>query len=312
MNKYPLLSICIPTYQRAQYLSKTLQTITSQDPFLQENDVEIIISDNFSTDNTPQIVAGFMTKFPGKITYFRQSENKHSSENFATVLKLAHGIFRKLHNDTLLFKPGSLTQLLQTIRLYTESQPLLFFTNNPNQPSTLCHNLDEFIAKVSYACTWIGGFGLWQKDKPIFQDLITYKDSRLAQTIVLANQLANGRKAFVCTNSLFEGQTVKNKGKTDGYNIAQVFGYNYLNILKKQVNNAALSRSIYNQEKKLVLQTLINPFYFDVTHQCNFQKTGYFKWVWNDYKYCPYFYLSYLKFLHKQIKFQIKNLFHHA
>ena len=44
----PVLSICIPTYNRCEYLMNNLQHICEH----QEYDFEIIISDNASTDDT--------------------------------------------------------------------------------------------------------------------------------------------------------------------------------------------------------------------------------------------------------------------
>ena len=40
--KKPLLSICIPTYNRCEYLKKSIETIISQKEFSDEN-VEIVI-----------------------------------------------------------------------------------------------------------------------------------------------------------------------------------------------------------------------------------------------------------------------------
>ena len=63
--KSPLLSICIPTYNRGNYLRKCLQSIEIQldkKPHLQ-NLVEIVISDNHSTDTTKEVVNEFIPKF---------------------------------------------------------------------------------------------------------------------------------------------------------------------------------------------------------------------------------------------------------
>lgn len=40
-----LLSICIPTYNRAKYLDITLNRITQEDIFLNTDKIEIVISD---------------------------------------------------------------------------------------------------------------------------------------------------------------------------------------------------------------------------------------------------------------------------
>ena len=50
-----LLSICIPTYNRCSYLKKTLESIVSQKIFETTDLVEIVISDNCSSDGTADV-----------------------------------------------------------------------------------------------------------------------------------------------------------------------------------------------------------------------------------------------------------------
>jgi glycosyltransferase involved in cell wall biosynthesis len=55
----PDISIVICTHNRATYLDKALQSLADQDPVSRE--VEIIVVDNASTDNTPAVVDRFVT-----------------------------------------------------------------------------------------------------------------------------------------------------------------------------------------------------------------------------------------------------------
>jgi len=59
----PLLSLCVPTYNRARYLDSLLDTLATQlcdFPY----DYEIVISDNGSTDATPEVVARHAQALP--------------------------------------------------------------------------------------------------------------------------------------------------------------------------------------------------------------------------------------------------------
>ena len=51
----PLVSVCIPTYNKARYLRKSLDSIINQT----YGNLEIIISDNASPDNTEEIIKSF-------------------------------------------------------------------------------------------------------------------------------------------------------------------------------------------------------------------------------------------------------------
>lgn len=105
-------SIIIPTKNRAKYLYYTIKTIVEQS----FNDYEIIISDNFSHDNTKEIVNGFNNS---KIKYFKtQSElNRTDSWNFA--LSKASGEYITFIGDDDSFLPNSLQLLSDMLKKYT-------------------------------------------------------------------------------------------------------------------------------------------------------------------------------------------------
>ena len=53
MANTPILSICIPTYNRADILNKSLYILTSNEAF--DDQTEVVIVDNCSTDHTPSV-----------------------------------------------------------------------------------------------------------------------------------------------------------------------------------------------------------------------------------------------------------------
>ena len=55
MDSRPLISICIPCYNGAEFIARTLQSVLTQSL----DNVEIIIGDNKSTDDSVAIVRGF-------------------------------------------------------------------------------------------------------------------------------------------------------------------------------------------------------------------------------------------------------------
>lgn len=82
----PLVSIGIPTYNRAEMLRRSIESALGQD----YQRIEVIISDNASTDTTQELCQEFSKK-DGRIKYIRQSFNLGASANFAEVLKVASG-----------------------------------------------------------------------------------------------------------------------------------------------------------------------------------------------------------------------------
>jgi len=81
------LSICIPTYNRAKYLSELLDSILSQ---AGSDLVEISISDNASTDNTSEIVSAYQKNYKN-IVYFKMEENFGPDRNYFNAVKISSG-----------------------------------------------------------------------------------------------------------------------------------------------------------------------------------------------------------------------------
>ncbi|WP_347275217.1 glycosyltransferase family 2 protein [Candidatus Kuenenia sp.] len=84
---YPLITIAIPTYNRADnYLKQAIQCAINQT----YSNIEIIVSDNCSTDNTEAVVKDFNDP---RIRYFRQEKNIGANNNFNFCLEQAKGVY---------------------------------------------------------------------------------------------------------------------------------------------------------------------------------------------------------------------------
>lgn len=82
----PLVSIGVPVYNGARYLESALECLVAQTyPHL-----EILISDNASTDETPAICARFQARDP-RIRYYRAETNHGAPWNFNRCAELAQG-----------------------------------------------------------------------------------------------------------------------------------------------------------------------------------------------------------------------------
>lgn len=282
------LSICIPTYNRDRFLRQTLESITSQDVFINTNEIEVIISDNVSTDDTQGVGQEFEQRFPGKVKYFKNETNVGTELNLELVLSRGVGTCLKLQNDNLTMRDGTLAELLKIIKATEAEKPILFFTNGNNNvhgvPFTVCNNLDEFVLAASYFTTWMGGFCIWRDEFRAIPDFTASAKTQLIQTDILLRFMESGKRAIVFYESYFIGLPI---GKKGGYNIAEVFGKNYLTFLKKYMAMGLLRDETYQLEKKKILINHIIPYYFDKTN--GFHKNGFFVHM-QDYLHDDYFY----------------------
>ena len=252
MNEKPLLSICIPTYNRADYLSKSLDSLVCL-PEFSSTEVEVIISDNASTDGTKEIVKRYSDKYRN-IYYYRNDENIKDG-NFPTVIKLAHGTFRKFCNDTLIYTKDYLSYLLDNIKLYQNDRPFMFFPNHnfgkKQKDLYACNDINEFLRICSFYITWIGAFGFWEDELLLVDDWFAGGETHLWQTKVLLEILSKKNAMVVLNKQKVSVQDVQKKDIS--YGLYNVFYTNYLQLLKNKIECGVVDQSCYNFLRKDVL-----------------------------------------------------------
>jgi glycosyltransferase involved in cell wall biosynthesis len=116
-NHAELLSIAIPTRNRARYLHDVLAAFDEQIRRLDlsTETVRIYVSDNTSTDNTPELVNGFATRLPHMVS-FRNPENIGGDRNFLQCIRLARGRFCWLVGDDDIINADALERVVQTLQ----------------------------------------------------------------------------------------------------------------------------------------------------------------------------------------------------
>ena len=258
-----LLSICIPTQNRAAVLQKSLQSIVSQDIFTERDDIEIVICDNASNDNTAEVVQEFVAHFKDKVKYHRNPVDLVDG-NFEQALRHGQGAYLKLVNDSLNWLPGSLEKMVRLVEMTLPLKPVLFFLNQSRQTPeaiTSVSDMDSFLKSVSYFITWIGGFGIWKSQLTEMKDFSRHAKLKLIQADAVLRLVDMSRSAYVCNLPMFQ---VLNTGPKGGYNIAEVFGHNFLIILRlfqEKISDATMSML-----KKDCLYKYIFPFYYSYIH----------------------------------------------
>lgn len=114
----PIISICIPTYNRAEYLKECLNSIVFQLNKNINQQIEIIISDNHSQDQTKNIVKNYQKKYKN-IRYFRNQKNIGAAKNAIRALNHVTGSYIWFFSDDDLHKRGSLATVLSVISKHT-------------------------------------------------------------------------------------------------------------------------------------------------------------------------------------------------
>lgn len=311
-----LVSICIPTYNRAPYLKKCLDSLICQPEFLQ-GEVEIVVSDNCSTDHTREVVQSYKEKY-SNIQYYRNEENL-KDKNFPRCLMRGNGILRKLSNDTLLFKKGSLELLCNAVREHKKIRPLLFFGNGnlkniKKKENVQTSTLNDFFYDVSFLSTWIGAFALWADD---CENLIQSEEkcsTSLWQVWELCHLLQKDRPAVLYNEHIMDVQYISKKDVS--YGIFQVFYHNYLGIIQPFADLGAITQECFDYlEKDLLFGFFMNAIIeWELNHNhYRYSTTENLKEaVWDQYRarsYFEKFSLEYSKqYSRARVKRRIKNI----
>lgn len=277
------LSICIPTYNRSNYLKNTIESIIFQPEFQNSDEVEIVVSDNCSSDDTSEIMKYFVELYPEKIKYSRNTENI-LDKNYEKVLSLGSGQILKLNNDTLHFKSGSLGKILSIVKDCIEKNQIPFFLNgqiNSIKESQIFTSVPQFLNRVSYWCTWIAGFSISKKELDNMTDFSRYADLMLTQVDVLFRLLENKNKILVVPQELFTAITPSIKG---GYNLFEIFLTNYFKILSPYFITEE-KKKILQIEKKTILMNYVLPSFIVYKNRNRFFFTlnGYRKIILNEF-----------------------------
>jgi glycosyltransferase involved in cell wall biosynthesis len=109
----PLLSICIPTYQNAGDLRVLLSSLASE-MTAEAGRVEVVVSDNCSSDETPAVVEQAAASMP--VRYRRTSRNIGAAANIIQLCdELAAGEFAWLIGDDDVVLPGAVSRILAVL-----------------------------------------------------------------------------------------------------------------------------------------------------------------------------------------------------
>ncbi|WP_327586240.1 glycosyltransferase [Nonomuraea sp. NBC_00507] len=103
-----LVSIGIPVRNGADRLETAVRSALAQD----HTELEVVISDNASTDDTEELCRE-LARQDNRIAYYRQPHDLHVIGNFVEVLRRARGEFFRWMGDDDLLEPGYVSRTLE-------------------------------------------------------------------------------------------------------------------------------------------------------------------------------------------------------
>ena len=107
----PRLSICIPVYNFGAFLGQTLNSILPQ----VGDEVEVLVVDGASTDNTSQVMGEWTARFP-QLRYVRLERRGGIDADLATSVELARGEYCWLFSGDDVMRPHAIQRVLEELR----------------------------------------------------------------------------------------------------------------------------------------------------------------------------------------------------
>jgi abequosyltransferase len=111
----PLLTISIPTFNRAGYLELCLRQFLPDRDLIEQGVLEILVSDNCSPDDTTARVES-QRQAGLDVRYIRNDTNIGSDANIAQCFNLARGRYVQILGDDDLYLPGRLQAIVDLLR----------------------------------------------------------------------------------------------------------------------------------------------------------------------------------------------------
>lgn len=123
----PLLSICIPTYNRLCYLKELLPRLIEQIRSAPDGEIELLVSDNASMDDTAEFLKKQVVPF---LRYWTNSENIGGDRNFLKCVTEANGEYVWLVGDDDILPDGAVARVVQCLK---EHAPALLISDQEDR-----------------------------------------------------------------------------------------------------------------------------------------------------------------------------------
>jgi abequosyltransferase len=250
-NERPLLSIAIPTYNRSAFLGELLASLYDQ--CMSDPRLELLVSDNASTDETPAIVEAYVARgLP--ILYLRNSSNIGADANFMQCFDKAKGKYVWLIGDDDLVVPGAIGKIISYLQAGEYS---LIYVNSysfeggaapkevdSNRPPRVVQDAHTFMRSIHINFTFVSG-------NIINKDRVMASDSTKLSSLVGTNLVQLGW-TYAALNGYTRGLYIREKlvgmrtNNTGGYMLSQVFGPNLKDITDRCLKDRRLAHSMIN------------------------------------------------------------------
>ncbi|WP_018610985.1 glycosyltransferase family 2 protein [Segetibacter koreensis] len=118
----PLVSICIPNYNKAEFITETIDSVFNQT----YRNIEVIIIDDCSSDNSVEVIEKKIINAPFKVIFLKNTENRGICYSLNNAVKIAEGKYYQMIGSDDLILPNKISRQVETLEQLTEDYALVF------------------------------------------------------------------------------------------------------------------------------------------------------------------------------------------
>jgi glycosyltransferase involved in cell wall biosynthesis len=112
----PKVSVLIPSYNQEDVIEQTVMSSLTQD----YDNLEVVVSDDASKDETPQILNELEAKYPGRLKVFLHETNLGVTKNHTRGLRECSGEFIAFQDGDDLFLPGKIKKQVVSMQAHPD------------------------------------------------------------------------------------------------------------------------------------------------------------------------------------------------
>lgn len=299
MSKEPILSVCIPIYNRIYYLRRTLERLLlDKELFVEE--IQLYISDNCSTDDLQSVCNEFKEKGLN-LEYHRNSENLNMDGNFANCFRNARGKYTLLLGSDEMPLPNFFKVILPVLQGGDYGLIHLDQQKSGSGDEVVYNNSDNFLVNVNYWITFISG-NIVASEYINRIDLDSYRGTFFTQVPVYLEAACRSNQNVIIKGKFYDD---KNDGENNGgYNLFQVFVSNLFAIFESFVDKGLLSKDSYEKIKRIEFKEFLVSWIFSILvfkKNKNFIRSNDWGIIWDYYGFKPYAYYYFFRYYVKTI-----------
>lgn len=283
----PLLSICIPIYNRSYYLEKMLDRfLEDKDLFMEE--VYLYISDNCSEEDLGSIVNAYIERGLN-VHYNRNKDNIGGDRNIYACFQAGLGKYTWVLGSDDIIVRGYIRGLLPVLE--QSSYGMINLDCTKTSGMDVYSDAQSFLRAAHIRMTSISNVIVASSFIPCL-DLSPYVMTGMSQVLLYTKAASSSQANLRYYHSFIEDD----HDKKCSFDPFQVFGTNLLKMFKVAQLNGWINQRTYRHIKRCafrypLLGNIFTLLILRSNKDIKCDRKAAWKMLWKNFSYCPYTYL---------------------